>query len=373
MVAFETKKYSGIRPGLTHLTWSGQPLWIWFTFIRHGISKSRPGLCTGDPRWFVGWLLSGLLGWSTLAMASTPEPEYLTVRNGLPQGFVRSMIQDQRGFIWMATRDGLCRYDGFRFRIYTHDPQQASSLSFSSIYEIKKTTVETLWLRTENNNIDCFDPVTEHSNRISNSPAFQQALGRDQLVGIQPDQSGNVWVATQTNGFFRLNANGTVSHRHWAMQGDSVQHVLHALLLDHQSRLWLAAQDGLFNFDPASGQFVGFRQAQGLPQNEVYGLHERANGELMLGFPGRFALFQPHRWACSAGCSPAGYEPRLPSSPRMLAASTILTKTGIPIKRGWFPSYCPVIVLTPRISPQTRPFLRRIVCWLTGPMCCGLA
>ena len=77
------------------------------------------------------------------------------------------------------------------------------------------------------------------------------------------------------------------------MQGDTIQRTIHALLLDRYSQVWLAARDGLFRFDPASGHSVGFRMAQGLPQNEVYGLHERATGELILGFPGRFALFDP--------------------------------------------------------------------------------
>jgi signal transduction histidine kinase/DNA-binding response OmpR family regulator/ligand-binding sensor domain-containing protein len=244
-------------------------------------------------RWYFSRLLLWLIGFAMQVRAATPEPEYLTVRNGLPQGFVKSLIQDQRGFIWLATRDGLCRYDGIHFRIYTHDPQQARSLSFSSIYEIKADQENKLWVRTENNNVDQFNPVTEQTNRISNSPDFRKALGRDQLVGIQPDRAGNVWVATQTNGFFRLNKNGTVSHQYWAVRGDTVQRTLHALLIDRYDQLWLAAQDGLFRYDPSSGRFVGFRIAQGLPRNDVYALHERANGELMLGFPGQFAIFDP--------------------------------------------------------------------------------
>ncbi|GAB2540851.1 two-component regulator propeller domain-containing protein [Spirosoma aerophilum] len=241
----------------------------------------------------IGWLMVWLFSLASSVNAAPPDPEYLTVRNGLPQGFVKSLHQDHRGFIWLATRDGLCRYDGVHFRIYTHVPQQTKSLSFSSIYEIKSDKYNKLWLRTENNNIDSFDPITEQATHISNSAAFRKALGRDQLIGIQPDQSGNVWVATQTNGFFRLNANGTVSNHHWVMKGDTIQRTIQALLLDRYNQLWLAARDGLFKFDPASGHFVGFRIAQGLPQNDVYGLHERSNGELMLGFPGRFALFEP--------------------------------------------------------------------------------
>ncbi|MBD2754302.1 response regulator [Spirosoma validum] len=244
-------------------------------------------------RWLALGLLGGLLSVSLPSLANPPEPEYLTVRNGLPQGFVNSMLQDQHGFIWLSTRDGLCRYDGIRFRIYSHDPQQKKSLSFSSLYEIREDNRGNIWVRTENNNVDCFDPVTEQSKRLSNTNQFRQALGRDQLAGIYPDRLGNVWVITQTNGFFRLNANGSISHRHWEMRGDTVQRAFHTMLLDQHNRLWLAAHDGLFSYDIASGKFSGYRTAQGLPQNDVHSLHERANGELMLGFPGRFALFNP--------------------------------------------------------------------------------
>ena len=241
----------------------------------------------------LSWLVAGLLGWATLSFANGSGPDYITVRNGLPQGFIKSLIQDRRGFVWLATRDGLCRYDGVRFRIYSHDPQRVGSLSFSSIYEIREDNRGRLWLRTENDNVDCFDPVTEQTRRVSVSLRFGEAVGRNPLVGIYPDQLGNVWVATQTNGFFRLNPNGLVSHRHWAAKGDTVQRHIRSLLLDRQGRLWIAARDGLFRYDPISGAFAGYRIAQGLPQNDVRGIHERANGELMLGFPGRFALFDP--------------------------------------------------------------------------------
>ena len=244
-------------------------------------------------RWFWGFMVAGLLGGPMITRADVPQPEYLTVRSGLPQGFVKSMLQDQRGFIWMATRDGLCRYDGVRFRIYNHDAQQPNSLSFSSILEIEEDVSGRLWVRTENNNVDCFDPVTEQSRHVSDSAPFRRALGRDQLMGIQPDRFGNVWVATRSNGFFQLKANGSISHRHRLMPNDSLPPLIQALLLDRSGRIWLATRDGLFRYGPTSGRFVRLGPAQGLPQPDVQNLHERANGELMLGFPGRFALLDP--------------------------------------------------------------------------------
>ncbi|CCH52648.1 Sensor protein evgS [Fibrisoma limi BUZ 3] len=236
-----------------------------------------------------------LVGLVTQVWAFSHQPEYLTVRNGLPQGFVKSMLQDQRGFIWLATRDGLCRHDGLRFKIYRHDPEDIRSLSFSSILEIKEDSRGRIWVLTENNHVDCFNPVTEQTVRVSNSTAFRQAIGRDILVSIAPDQQGNVWVATQMNGFFRLSPDGSVQHHHWTAVNDSVQHVLQTILPDRQGHLWLATTDGLHRFNLSSGQSTAYGTEHGLPQPRVWNVHQRANGELMLAFPNQFAIFDPNQ------------------------------------------------------------------------------
>ena len=253
-------------------------------------------------KWIIGWLVLGLLLQTHSRLAAqpatgTPVSEYLTVRSGLPQGYITSMLQDHRGFIWFATRDGLCRYDGVRFRVYTHDPLQPNSLSFSSLSGLLEGRTGQIWIRTENNQIDRFDPTTEQTAHVSRSPGFRQALGYDQLVSLAPDQVGRVWVATQSNGFFRLDSAGIVSQRHWAApavaDAAAPPIVIRTLLTDRQGQLWLATRSGLFRYEPARKKFTAYRIAQGLPQNDVMALHQRANGDLLLGFPGRFAVFNP--------------------------------------------------------------------------------
>jgi signal transduction histidine kinase/ligand-binding sensor domain-containing protein/AraC-like DNA-binding protein len=226
--------------------------------------------------------------------AEVPGTDYLTTQTGLPQGVIKSMLQDHRGFIWLATRDGLCRYDGVRFKTYHHDPHNAQSPSFSSIFEIREDVQGTLWTRTENNNVDHFNPVTEQTQRVSDSPAFRKIVNRNLLTAIYPDRRGNVWVATQTNGFFRLSPTGAISHRNWSIKNDTVQHRIDALLVDRHGYLWVATSDGLYRYDPTAQQFTVFRTVNGLPRNDVRGLRERTNGELILSFPGQIAVFNPN-------------------------------------------------------------------------------
>lgn len=237
----------------------------------------------------LSFLLIGQLSW-----AFGPSPDYLSMQNGLPQGLIKSMLQDRRGFVWLATRDGLCRFDGLRFKVYHHDPHNAQSPSFSSIYEIKEDSRGSLWTRTENNNVDQFNPTTEQTRRVSDSPAFRSIVNHHLLTAIYPDQQGNVWVATQSNGFFLLGPDGGISQRNWAIKNDTVQHRIDALLVDRHGYLWLATADGLHRYDPRAHQFTVFRTANGLPRNDVRALHERKNGELLLSFPGQFAVFNPN-------------------------------------------------------------------------------
>lgn len=258
--------------------------------MRKKLSRWCCRVVAGAPAGYAGLLLAG---WLLPVRAGGPVPEYLTVRDGLPQGFVSAMVQDARGFIWLATRDGLCRYDGIQFRIYHHDPQNSWSLSFSSLYDVKQTPAGRLWLRTEDNTVDLFDPTTEQAYRVSATAAFRRAVGRSVLTALAPDRQGNAWVGTATNGFFRLSSSGAIGQAHWTPTDTSVGRGVRALLTDRRGWLWIGAADGLYRYVPQSGVITRYGPANGLPQPGVWRLHERANGELMLGFPGRFAVFNP--------------------------------------------------------------------------------
>ena len=47
--------------------------------------------------------------------------EHLDINAGLSQNHIMSILQDSRGFMWFATRDGLNKYDGYKFTVYKND------------------------------------------------------------------------------------------------------------------------------------------------------------------------------------------------------------------------------------------------------------
>jgi hypothetical protein len=62
--------------------------------------------------------------------------KHLTTNDGLSQGYVVDILQDRRGFMWFATRDGLNRYDGYTFVVYKHDPNDPGSLSSNFLQDL---------------------------------------------------------------------------------------------------------------------------------------------------------------------------------------------------------------------------------------------
>ncbi|MDO4162931.1 MAG: ATP-binding protein [Bacteroides sp.] len=73
----------------------------------------------------------------------------LDISNGLPNNTVKCICQDEQGFVWMGTFDGLCRFDGENFTIFRHNPADSLSLINNHVESIK--SVDTgLWIGTQN-------------------------------------------------------------------------------------------------------------------------------------------------------------------------------------------------------------------------------
>ncbi|MFT4929437.1 MAG: hypothetical protein ACI8WB_005570, partial [Phenylobacterium sp.] len=72
----------------------------------------------------------------------------LSVEHGLSQSSVLSIVQDRKGFLWFATQDGLNRYDGYSFKVFRHNPDDAHSISGNSINTLTIDSAGVLWIGT---------------------------------------------------------------------------------------------------------------------------------------------------------------------------------------------------------------------------------
>ena len=88
------------------------------------------------------------------------EFERLTVKDGLFQSSVYSIIQDKKGFMWFATVNGLNKYDGYNITRYSHYSSNPKSLNSKYVNVIREDPSSVLWVGT-GAGLDRFDPETE--------------------------------------------------------------------------------------------------------------------------------------------------------------------------------------------------------------------
>src|ERR1700744_6335789 len=94
--------------------------------------RTFPMLLT-RPRW---WLLAILL---TAGYKSHPQSmRTLSTRDGLPQSFVSGIVQDDSSFIWIATRNGLTRFDGLQYKLFQHRQDDTGSIASNIIIWLEK-------------------------------------------------------------------------------------------------------------------------------------------------------------------------------------------------------------------------------------------
>src|SRR5215471_15200539 len=75
--------------------------------------------------------------------------DHFTTQEGLSQSNVNCVYQDSRGFIWIGTRNGLNRFDGYKFVVYNKDPKDSFSLSDDFVTDVAEDKSGNLWIATK--------------------------------------------------------------------------------------------------------------------------------------------------------------------------------------------------------------------------------
>jgi signal transduction histidine kinase/ligand-binding sensor domain-containing protein len=121
--------------------------------------------------------------------------EYFGTKDGLSQGLISAMAQDSDGYIWIGTKDGLNRYDGYTFKIYHHQLGDSSSVA-NYITSLYVDEANRLWVGTESQGVYLFDRPRETFIHMEHSPRVSGSL-RGQSIGynIWGDRQGHVMVA----------------------------------------------------------------------------------------------------------------------------------------------------------------------------------
>jgi signal transduction histidine kinase/ligand-binding sensor domain-containing protein/CheY-like chemotaxis protein len=163
-------------------------------------------------RWWLGLCLSCALWICGDAIAAVPEvPRFrvLGAADGLPATTVPALARDQEGYLWVATWDGLARYDGNGFRVWRHDPADPASLGGNVVQAVYVDARNRVWIASENAGLGMMDASREGLVHYRSSTHPQ--LRSEDVFAID-GHGDEVWFGTFGGGLYRIDGQGAL-HR----------------------------------------------------------------------------------------------------------------------------------------------------------------
>ncbi|GAB3908429.1 two-component regulator propeller domain-containing protein [Mucilaginibacter boryungensis] len=174
--------------------------------------------------------------------------QHYGIEDGLPQKTVMDILQDQKGFMWFSTWDGISKFDGATFRSYIlnkEDTRLMRGNRFDKLYLDKHGYI---WTQTHDNDIYRFDPRLETFSNIRWFPQFKN--NPFHVSKVIPTASGKVWLVSNNEGcicfkdtVFKPMLFNIGNDKHI---DDQVREVFE----DKEKRSWILTDNGLFQFSP---------------------------------------------------------------------------------------------------------------------------
>ena len=131
--------------------------------------------------------------------------EHISIKDGLSNSIIKSIIQDNKGFLWIGTENGLNKFDGYKFTTYIHDPQDPNSLNSNEITVLFEDHLGLIWVGTEKG-IHVFDRNLDRFLLYQDDNVDTSKL---EILSIYQDDKNILWVGTD-EGLYIYNRNNNI-------------------------------------------------------------------------------------------------------------------------------------------------------------------
>lgn len=262
-----------------------------------------------------------------------------SINNGLSQSVVNCIFQDSQDYIWIGTQNGLCRFNGETFDVFSYNPSDSCSISNNWIYAITEDRDRNLWIGTKgglnrylvtrnkferiayrtgypfdltrycygllclrNGNIlintppliSVYDPVRGSFTHFQSALDYDGAV-KDVMMPVMEETDGQLWIGSSKGLAGFSPHTKEFSYYSFVNKGGTVVKDVHvsALYRDKKGVLWVGTTSGLFNFNAACGRFVEAQFAVAttgyfsLENTCIRAILDDKNGNLIIGTEGR--------------------------------------------------------------------------------------
>jgi signal transduction histidine kinase/streptogramin lyase/FixJ family two-component response regulator len=257
--------------------------------------------------------------------------------NSLSDSAIWAILEDDEGILWVGTNSGgLNRYDPAtgNWRHFINDPEDPHSISIDSVIKLYQDREGVLWVGTIGGGLNRFDreteqfkifpvlysvfAITEDASGLiwfggpggigklnpdtGESTVYEpdldgpNSLNSTVATSLYMDAKGTLWIGTLNGGLDKFEPE-TELFTHHIHDSEDTNSISNNIVLyvheDQQGTLWIATFGGLNHFDPKTGQFIRYREKDGLANESIYGILEDDQNNLWLSTNAGLSKFDP--------------------------------------------------------------------------------
>lgn len=197
-------------------------------------------------------LILGLVFFCSRVLAGLPEtPQFrqFTVTDGLPSSTLYAVTQDKKGYLWIASKDGLARYDGVGYKIFRYAPGDDNALPGNVIQALHVDARNQLWVAIEGQGVSRLNAERNDFTHFRRST--HPEMGSDDIWAMTSTRDGTVWLGSYGGGLHRIDSRGRIT-RFMSNKKDSASlpgDTILSLVADTKDRLWIGTTKGLCFWD----------------------------------------------------------------------------------------------------------------------------
>lgn len=227
------------------------------------------------------YLLCFILTYPLVAKAQTGK--FYTTDKELSNSLINEVYQDRKGFIWVATENGLNRFDGTRFSIYRHNSGDSTSLKNNYVRTLFEDSQQNFWIGCING-LQRYDRATDTFHELF--IPRKDGKKNPHITSIIERHNGDIWIATSGQGAISLKKGKQPSQFNIETHLDEQMgsNYLNVLFEDSRQNLWIATEDkGLYRYSPESKELKRYKAPYNIGSDDVSAICEDSHGQIFVG------------------------------------------------------------------------------------------
>ena len=237
------------------------------------------------------FLQAGLLLYFTLNTlnVSAERVRLFTPNVGLSNSHINQIYQDARGYIWIATENGLNKFNGYDFETFLSVPNDSTSIQGNFVTHVFEDSRGLFWVTTSIGLLQ-YDR-TRNAFSTWDLGDLNETFKDNRVNYIMEDRSHNLWISYPGNGIVRLDAK-TLSPTVFNRQNSGIDdNAINYIFEDRHGNLWFGTEaNGVFVYYLQDNTVQHFYHQPGNPSslsnNKVFAICENAAGTVWLGTVG---------------------------------------------------------------------------------------